>query len=73
MNVYQIIIRDAHDHETVWADVGIFDDEHYRDVLDEMKKNVKENYGNDVEVIFRCFTLNKKFEVIDENGEKVTF
>ena len=73
MGLYQIIIRDAYDHETVWANVGIFDEEHYREVLDEMKENVKKNYGNDLEVIFRYFALNKKFEVINENGKKLTF
>lgn len=73
MRLYLIKVRDANDHETEWANVGVFDEEHYREVLDEIKENVAKNYSNDLEVIFVPYELNKRHEFINENGKKIIY
>ncbi len=71
MKMYEITIQQ--DYVTV-ANVGIFDEEHYKGVWESLRKNInKANIGREPEEMYEItvseMTVNKIYDVINEEGK----
>ena len=71
MKMYEITIQQ--DYVTV-ANVGIFDEEHYKGVWESLRNNInKANIGREPEEMYGItvseMTVNKIYDVINEEGK----